>query len=335
MLWGFFASGYRQIAANRSKYPNSQTASAEDLTIRMTLSLEFAFEGFRIIRQRPKLILFWGAFSFLGYGALALLLIGKGGMALNDAGRLMSTSSSDPQAAVAAMQQVMPALRANLPLYALLAAIYLLISTVLNAAICRVVQGDSDDRFGFLAFGRKEFLLLALEIVMVCLRFAIVIGCLLSGAILAQSLPNDAAEVVLELLMLVAMGIVAWLSVRLLLNMAQTFEEGRLNIFGSFALTHGLFWPLLAGYATAFGLAVVVMFLCDRVIDGVLIVGFGASATGGVPGMVSMATFLTPSHIVELVLTYGVMSPLTTAIIVGAPLAAYRQIRARRGPVTA
>eukprot|EP01042_Synura_sphagnicola_P019426 gene19426-24591_t len=60
VLWplivGFFASAYSQITEIR-EYSMSKAAP---------LSFDFALEGFRIIRERPKLIAFWGALCVLG-----------------------------------------------------------------------------------------------------------------------------------------------------------------------------------------------------------------------------------------------------------------------------
>ena len=49
----------------------------------MALPFDFAFEGFRIIRERPKLIAFWGVVSLFGYGVMAFILI-----ALAETGRI-------------------------------------------------------------------------------------------------------------------------------------------------------------------------------------------------------------------------------------------------------
>lgn len=292
----------------------------------MTLSLEFAFEGFRIIRQRPKLILFWGALSLIGYGGFSLLMIAMAGPAMTSLAK-MSMSSPDTQVVMQAMTQIVPALMAGLP-------IYLLTSAVLSAAVCRVASGDEDDRFGYLAFGRREALLFALELVMLAIRALVMLGCLVLAAAISQALPSAASEAVAELLMFAAMGLVLWLSLRLSFNMAQTFEDGRLNVFGSYAMTRDLFWPLFAGYATAFGLTIVVVFLCNRIIDGVLMLAFGLATGKVVPvgDMSSLSAFLTPPHIVDLILTNGVMSPLTASILIAAPLSAYRTVRGQRRP---
>ena len=295
----------------------------------MTLSFDFAFEGFRLIRQRPKLILFWGLLSLIGNSAITAILAGMAGPALASLAH-MQGQAPDQQTALSLMSRIMPAMMTSLP-------IYVLMSAVLSAAICRAVGGDSDDRFGFLGFGKRECLLIALEIVMLLLRAVAMTGFLVFGELASQILPGPAGEALLSLFSLAGMGVVLWLSVRLSLNTAQTFDEGRLNIWGSFELSRERFWTLLIGYATAFGLALVVMFLCKQIIDGALVIASGMTSAKGSDALdlSSLPALAAPSSLIYLALSGGVMSPLTASILMGAPISAYRAIRAQRKPLTA
>lgn len=294
----------------------------------MNLSFEFAFEGFRIIRQRPKLILFWGLLSLIGNGAISLLLVGMAGPAFMTIARL-NGQTPDPQTTIALSSQIMPAFAAGLP-------IYILTSAILSAAICRAVAGERDEHFGFMRFGRPELLLIILEIVMLAMRAFIMLGFLLLGEAASQAMPGPVGDACLSLSMLAGVGIVLWLSVRLSLNTAQTFDDRRLSVFSSFALTQDYFWSLFAGYAVAFGLALVVMFLCNQIIAGAQVLVFGAAAVKGgeLPDMSSLAAFLTPANIIDLVLSGALLSPLTASILIAAPIAAYRTLRTPRKPLT-
>jgi len=51
----------------------------------MNLTFDFAFEGFRIIRERPKLIAFWGAITLFGYGVMSLIMVHMAGPAVAQA----------------------------------------------------------------------------------------------------------------------------------------------------------------------------------------------------------------------------------------------------------
>ncbi|MDI7774602.1 hypothetical protein [Asticcacaulis sp. EMRT-3] len=297
----------------------------------MPLSFEFAFEGFRIIRERPKLIAFWGAVALLGNAVILLLMVGMAGPAFMSFYKLLG-QHPDPVLAATLSEQIAPAFLACLP-------VYVVMSAILTCAICRVVLGETDSRFGFLSFGLRELVVAGVELIMLVIRSGVVMGCLLLGGIAAQILSGvspEASSLCLILSMLAAVGLVLWMSLRLSLNVAHSFDTGRLDIFGSYSLTKDLFWPLFTGYATAFGLSLVVMFLCNMVIEAILVFGFGASAKGNVavPDLSSLHAFLTIGNIAEIVLTYGILSPLIAAILMGAPVAAYKKIRTLRKTVT-
>jgi hypothetical protein len=295
----------------------------------MNLSLDFAFEGFRLIRQKPRLILFWGLLTLIGNSLIAIITTIMAGPALAELSHV-AAQSPDPQTTLALMTQIAPALAAGMP-------IYILTSAVMTAAICRAVLSEADERFGFLRFGKHEVLLIALEIVMLFVRVIAMAGFIVLGEASQQALPGAAGEGLSALASLLGLGFAAWLSLRLSLNAAQTFDEARLNIWGSFDLTRDRFWSLFVGYATAFGLALVVMFLCMQIVDGALVLASGMTSAKGADGldMSSLTALGQPSVILYLFLTGGVMSPLTASILMAAPIAAYRQIRALGKPAAA
>ena len=74
---------------------------------------------------------------------------------------------------------------------------------------------------------------------------------------------------------MVLFAALAWLAVRLSLASPLTFETRRVNLFGSFALTRGRFWPIFGTYALLIALALVVFLLIT-----VIAVAIGAATYG-------------------------------------------------------
>jgi hypothetical protein len=94
-------------------------------------------------------------------------------------------------------------------------------------------------------------------------------------------------------------GAVLFFMVRLSLASAQTFATKKIDVFGSWALTKGRFWPVAGAYAVAFALFVIVSLL------GYIIIYAVAAATGGAGDMVNL---LTPGHAASpAALTLGTM----------------------------
>ena len=73
----------------------------------------------------------------------------------------------------------------------------------------------------------------------------------------------------------------------------------------------------------------IVSFLSESVIDGVSLLAFGKTQAALPLNLTSLEAFLTPSRIAVLVLWLGLVWPQTTAIVHGAPVAAYRELTAK------
>lgn len=295
-----------------------------DETLRMNLTFDFAFEGFRLIRERPKLIAYWGALTLLWWGAMWAIMVSVAGPALAN---LMKMTTYDPALITALSEQLMPAVF-------LCAPIYVVMSSILICAICRASLGETGDRFGFLALGMAEIRMMGVRAAMLAILSSVFMGCGLIGGLLATLINASNAQAaagVQSLSMIVALGVYVWLSLRLSLNNPQSFETQRFNLFGSFAMTRERFWSLFTGYAAAMGLALVVQFLCDKIIEAVQVLSLGLKVTGDMvpPDPTTMATFLSPSSVIYLILTYAIIAPLTSAIQFGAPVAAYKILRGK------
>jgi len=278
----------------------------------MELRLSFALEGFRVLNARPKLLLFWGLVCLFGYGICVLLLVAIVGPHHAD---ILAFNKKQDDVALAMLigGKVFTALAACTP-------VYLVTSTILICALCRASLEGGDDRLGFLSFGLMELRVLAVQAATFGLSMALFWAVAIAWSILG--LPVQLTPIGL----FIAFLAVAWLRLRLSLNAVQSFATGRIDIFGSFQLTRGRSIPLMGGYLLAFGLSMIVSYLCEAATDGVTLLAFGQQQASVALNLTSLTAFLTPPRVVILVLWLGFAWPQTTAIVHGAPIAAYRDI---------
>lgn len=279
------------------------------------LRLNFALEGFRILRERPKLIAFWGAVCLFGYGVCVLVLVAMAGP-VHPTLLTLDKNPQDVAVVTRVGSQILAALAACAP-------VYLLTSTILTCAVCRAVLDAGDDRLGFLRFGLQELRVLCVQSVTLFLSLAL----FLAVAILWSAIGFPAA--VAPAGVLVGVLAVGWLRLRLSLNTVQSFATRRVDIFGSVQLTRGRSIALLGGYLLAFGLSVMVSYLCDAIIDGATLLAFGQQQSKVPLNLSSLEAFLTPARVTILALWFGLVWPQTTAIVQAAPVAAYRELTAK------
>lgn len=294
---------------------SSERLSAERLT---TLPLNFCLEGFRLMRQRPQLIAYWGAVTLFGNLVAILLVVALAGPSLQGLAAMATSSKVQPDLFLVLLQSAVGGVAAFIAVTAVTAS-------VVTAAVCRAVLGEEDERLGFLRFGMREVQQTVLYLIMTAFSIAIFFACFVLAGIPAAvfaAVPG-AMPAFGALATVTAAGCIFWLRVRLSLNAPQSFVTGRIDVFGSFALTRGYFRPLAFGYVSAIALAIVVELLCAQVTGVVLIVLFGDIAT---PDLANLAAFLTPANTLDLILTHGIVSPLVLAILYGAPVAAYSRL---------
>ncbi len=290
----------------------------------MPLSLDFAFEGFRIVREKPKLILFWGLVLLIGGGLMQLLLVAIAGPDMDRFQALMQ--AQDPNAITNFMQRASPAVTTA---FLAMLPIELLMGAVLSCAVFRAVWGEKDDRFGYLRFGADEWRQIAVLVLLMCLCFAMVLAVTVVAAVLGSMVGNNAGAVFAALAILV-FGIlfVLFVLLRLSLCAVQSFDRKTIDIFGSWKLTAKHTWALLGGYLVAGIMAVLVYTLCAGIF-GALIVIVNAGQLSSVehaPDMTSLQAYLTPKTIASIVFVNLVIAPLITALRIGAQAAAYRTL---------
>ncbi len=279
----------------------------------MDLRLNFALEGFRLLRARPQLLAFWGAVSLFGCGICQLLMVAIAGPYYNDI-LALQTKPGDMALMAKVMPPVFSARAAAPPFSRVPPAIWI-------GAIGRAALAPEHDRLGFLRFGLKELRVL---VVLVIMLFLSLMTLMASGLVLGIFGLGQQQTLV----MVLSGAAIAWLQLRLSLNLVQSFATNRVDVFGSFQLTRGRSLPLLGGYLLAYGLATVVWYLAMTIMKGVLVLVFGLQQGAANPDMSSLAAFLTPQEIVLYVMLFGVFWPQIMVIIHAPSVAAYRELKA-------
>ncbi len=285
----------------------------------MALPLDFAFEGFRLIRARPRLLALWGIAGLFGYGLAATILVATFGPIQP----LIAGASQHPfdTASDAVAQQMLLALISVIP-------IWLLTDAVLACAVCRAGLEEGDDPFGFLRFGARE-----IQVVTVMAGSWLLASLVLLSVVSAfMSLRPPAAFTGVGFV--VGLLAAAFIRIRLSLNVPQSFVQRRFDMFGSVALTRGRFWPLAGGYVMALVMTFVVQYLGQQVVRAVIVVCFGEHAAASNPDMSSLTAFFTPAHTVEIAIVCGLIMPQVSAIMLAAPLGAWKALSPSVPPVT-
>lgn len=232
-----------------------------------------AISGFRLVREHPKAMGVWVLIATVVSAAVAVLTVTLFGAQLEALAAMgQDTAAPDPSETLQAMSNLGPAF--------LFSLVYMIVFySVLLAAIYRAALKPAESRNAFLRFGPDELRQAGVSALLTLLLFVAYIVAVLVVAIgvgvLAAVAPPVAALVGIVLVP-AAIGGLIYLAVRLSLANVLTFATGKIDIFGSWALTKGRFWPLFGAYFVATVLAVVVYLLLITVV-----MTLGAALSGG------------------------------------------------------
>jgi hypothetical protein len=235
---------------------------------------EAAFEGFRITRERPRVVLVWAAaslaFSFL-MGVIAFFTLGPEFDSILNTFRSPTVSPQDFWRAIDAMW----------PFLAIAAPAAILFQAVLNCAIYRVILRPQDGGLAYIRLGGDE-----LRVAGVTLVYAIVWALVLFLTMVTALVGGVFSGPVAAFLGSVLSGAACFYSVIILVRLSLaapiSFSEKRFTLLASWKATRGNFWRLFGTYAMAFALgavALILMWVLFGVIELVTLSLGGASIT--------------------------------------------------------
>jgi hypothetical protein len=284
------------------------------------------FEGFRVVRRQPLALVFWALF-YAAIMAAAFAMIGPSLI-----GFVTATEQLEQSGATPTMEDFAPLFQMMGLLFAVLLPASLITSAMMHAAIARSVLRPGESAFGYLRLGMDEVRVLVVSVVLFLVFMVLMaVSSGLIGVAVGMTVAAEAPALwlLVVLLVLAAIALFAWLSVRLSLAIPITMAERRIAIFDSFGFTKGRFWPLLGMALLAWVLSMVVGLLGSLVAMPLeLATGGGIKALEGLEDE-SLQVILQSAWpaIGAWILINAVMSALQVAVVYAPFAAAYRDIK--------
>lgn len=301
----------------------------------MNPSINFAYEGFRIIRSKPYAVLAWGLFLLIGNGLALYALVSLAGPSLQALQQMQPAQQGPATMAQAeAMMKLFPAIMGG---YGIAIPIQLVANAFVSCAVYRAVFEKEDKGVAWLGFGAPELRQIAVAVLFTLLMFVALIAAVFAATLVASLMAyaaGSAGAVLGTLAVFAAMLVVAGIAVRLSFCGVQTFDENSINLFGSWKLTEGRFWWLTGGYLLTGLMVLLVYALCFAIFAA-----FAAVAGHGDIKVLdpiihsnglSMDMFRQPVTLAYLAVSYGLVAPLAQALMTGAPASAYRGLKGVR-----
>ena len=262
---------------------------------------EAAFGGFAAVRAHPRALLVWTPLAFVISLASQAIFVQAGGQEVD-----WSVLGQDPARLTALAEKIAPA-------EAALMAVALVATAFVQPAMIRLVFSPEDGRYGYFRIGAQELRQLGLEVLASIVLLGGYFGCavVVSIAVAAISgLGNPAIMTALTAGMAATLVALLVIAVRLSLAPAQTFDSGRVNLFGSWRLTRGSFWPLLGTYVLTFALAAVVLIFAN-----VLFFGLAGLALGHEMSILMETPRDLPGYFTPVRLIAALFSAFVTALV--------------------
>ncbi len=282
--------------------------------------LDAAFEGFRIVRDRPQLILAWTGFYLVSLLVMILILLVP---------NLGTLAASDHTGGQRDFDQLLarfgPAILIVFPLA-------MAMITVLAAAVYRAVLRPEEKSFAYLKLSWDEARLFALSVI-VLLFFTLVSGAYGLGLVLLAQTVEPLREVITFLGSIGGLALIVWLGVRLSLAGAMTFADRRIRLLAAWRQTRGQFWPLLwtLGLTIVFVFVVVILAFAFSLVLATLLGGFSLLGELASPDLTDVTPGFALALLGQLLLQLAIQVLLIVLILVifyAPPCRAEQQISA-------
>ena len=295
-----------------------------------------AFAGFGFVQRKPGAIIIWAIAQLVVSVGLFAVIASQFAPIFAHFATLQQSAAADPKQAAELFRQIMP-------FYGDMLLFTLVFYPVLFATMNRAVLKPKDSAFGYIRLGGDELrqlgLLLSFVVLGIGAEIVVIILTIIVGVIVGMVAHAASGSDGLTFLSLVAVGVgvmcaCVYIGVRLSLSSAQTFATGKLNIFGSWELTRGRFWPMFGAYLVA-GILCIIVTLLGYVIIVALSVAVGGgqqyldlfahSGSTVAPPMPTLASLATVPVIIQLILGAALTAMTWPVLMMPAPTI-YREI---------
>jgi hypothetical protein len=233
---------------------------------------EAAFEGFRITRERPRVVFVWVlaslAYSFL-LGLMALFTLGPEFPQILNAIRSPTMETKDFWRAISLLW----------PFLIIAAPTFLMFQAVMNCAMYRMILRPHESSRAFLRLGADELRVAGVILVYTAV-WTLVLFLTMATALMGGVFGGPVAAFLGSVLTAAAGFYSVLVLVRLSLAAPISFAEQRFTLAASWAITRGQFWRLFGTYVLAFVLGIVTLVLMWVVVALVEVV---ILTIGGVP----------------------------------------------------
>ena len=294
----------------------------------MTFSATDAvFEGFRLIRRKP-MVLIWWTLAYLVFFAI------MGAIAAAPLSTIFQqVAAFEDTAGPSSWQDIQPLMVAYGTLLALLLPLGLLINAISYSAVARGVLQPSRSAWGYLRLGADEWRVLVVTVVLNLLLMGIYAAAVVATIALVgtgASMQAPWMYLLAALVFLSGLGVLIWLAVRLSLAVPLVIDRKELNLFGSFRLTKGRFWPLLGMGILAWLISFVISMLFGLVVQPAMLL-FGPSLESQLAQMQDPAELITLLRqnlplLGVFLLSNAVSTALVLAVMLAPFSAAYRDL---------
>ncbi len=262
-----------------------------------------AFEGFRLTRERPRAVLAWALcyllFTYL-ISAIADVTLGPQSKALLAD---LQHASADPAAFWPAAQKMAPFFLAGLPLNLAFQAIF-------TCAVYRAILRPQEASRGYLRLGFDELRMMALNLILTVIWMVVIFAFLLVflfSAAVAGAANGPVTILIGDIATVAAFCAGGTIVIRLSLAGPMTFADRRLQVFGSWSKSKGVFWRLAGAFVLSLILAVIVLLLM------LLVVGAAVNILTDVTGL--PLTSLNAASSSPLVVAVALLSQAVTVLV--------------------
>ncbi len=283
--------------------------------------VDTAFEGFRIIRDRPGLILAWTAFYLLSLLAMIVILLAP------NVGTLAAVEATG-------VQRDFSELFARFGVSMFFAfPLAIIMPIMLVTAIYRTVLNPEDKGFAHLKISADELRMFLISLLVIFI-FALASGIYGALVVVISNMSGGLHGLVTKVGAAGGVILLGWLAVRLALAGVMTFAEHHFRLGAAWRLTQGQFWRLLLtlGLTILFAVLVVIAALTLSLVLAQLTGGFHLMGQLASPNLTNLTPAFALAVLGQLLLQMALQTLLIVLVFVifyAPPAAAYRRLKSQ------